>query len=115
MAARIALLKYLRVEARPAQLRNHRLIGGSFNQLFTRQFSEEVRGSFLDKDEVRDRVISCVKNFQKVDPSKRSRILFSVINVATSPSTSGDQRRNPRTYQIVVPNAHFQNDLAWIV
>ncbi|KAJ8565052.1 hypothetical protein K7X08_001512 [Anisodus acutangulus] len=81
MAARIALLKYLRVEARPAQLRNHRVIGGSFNQLFTRQFSEEVRGSFLDKDEVRDRVIICVKNFQKVDPSK------------------------------VIPNAHFQNDL----
>ncbi|KAJ8562643.1 hypothetical protein K7X08_031095 [Anisodus acutangulus] len=81
MAARIALLKYLRIEARPAQLRNPRLIGSSFNQLLTRQFSEEVRGSFLDKDEVRDRVINCVKNFQKVDPSK------------------------------VVPNAHFQNDL----
>ncbi|MCD7447655.1 Acyl carrier protein 2, mitochondrial [Datura stramonium] len=81
MAARIALLKYLRVEARPAQLRNPRLIGGSFSQLFKRQFSEEVRGSFLDKDEVRDRVINCVKNFQKVDPAK------------------------------VVPNAHFQNDL----
>lgn len=81
MAARIALLKYLRVEARPVQLRNPRLIGTSFSQLFKRQFSEEVRGSFLDKDEVRDRVISVVKNFQKVDPSK------------------------------VVPNAHFQNDL----
>ncbi|KAK4371521.1 hypothetical protein RND71_010996 [Anisodus tanguticus] len=47
-----ALLKYLRIEARPAQLRNPRLIGSSFNQLLTRQFSEEVRGSFLDKDEV---------------------------------------------------------------
>ncbi|CAN4080705.1 unnamed protein product [Withania somnifera] len=81
MAARIALLKYLRVEARPSQHQNPRLIGNSFNQLFTRYFSEEVRGSFLDKDEVRDRVINCVKNFQKVDPSK------------------------------VAPNAHFQNDL----
>ena len=35
-----------------------------------RRFSEEVRGSFLDKSEVTDRVISVVKNFQKVDPSK---------------------------------------------
>ncbi|XAR69385.1 hypothetical protein NMG60_11000935 [Bertholletia excelsa] len=40
-----------------------------------------VNGSFLDKSEVTDRVISVVKNFQKVDPSK------------------------------VTPNAHFQNDL----
>lgn len=70
MAARIALLKYLRVEARPVQLRNPRLIGGSVSQLFKRHFSEEVRGSFLDKDEVRDRVINVVKNFQKVDPCK---------------------------------------------
>ncbi|KAG5609304.1 hypothetical protein H5410_020585 [Solanum commersonii] len=55
MASRNALLKYLRVEARP---------------LFKRHFSEEVRGSFLDTNEVRDRVINVVKNFQKVDPSK---------------------------------------------
>ncbi|KAF3633647.1 Acyl carrier protein 2, mitochondrial [Capsicum annuum] len=80
-AARIALLKYLRVEARSAQFQNPRIIGGSLSQIFKRHFSEEVRGSFLDKDEVRDRVITCVKNFQKVDPSK------------------------------VAPNAHFQNDL----
>ncbi|WMV23795.1 hypothetical protein MTR67_017180 [Solanum verrucosum] len=70
MAARIALLKYLKVEVRPVQLRNPRLIGGSVSQLFKRHFSEEVRGSFLDKDEVRDRVINVVKNFQKVDPCK---------------------------------------------
>ncbi|XP_058754194.1 acyl carrier protein 2, mitochondrial-like, partial [Vicia villosa] len=35
-----------------------------------RHFSEEVRGSFLDKSQVTDRVLSCVKNFQKVEPSK---------------------------------------------
>ncbi|OIT22345.1 acyl carrier protein 2, mitochondrial [Nicotiana tabacum] len=81
MAARNALLKYMRVEARLPQLQNPRLIGGSFTQLFKRHFSEEVRGSFLDKSEVADRVINCVKNFPKLDPSK------------------------------VTPNAHFQNDL----
>ncbi|OIT30450.1 acyl carrier protein 2, mitochondrial [Nicotiana attenuata] len=58
-----------------------RLIGVAFTQVFRRHFSEEVSGSFLDKSEVTDRVINCVKNFQKVDPSK------------------------------VTPNAHFQNDL----
>lgn len=71
MAARNALLKYLRVEARPAAVGNtRRLIGAAFTQVFRRHFSEEVRGSFLDKSEVTDRVINCVKNFQKVDPSK---------------------------------------------
>lgn len=83
MAARIALLKYLRVEARPAQLRNPRLIGGSFSQLFRRQFSDEVRGSFLDKDEVRDRVINVVKNCQKVDPSKVNFLTFLIIYIYT--------------------------------
>jgi NADH dehydrogenase (ubiquinone) 1 alpha/beta subcomplex 1, acyl-carrier protein len=33
-------------------------------------FSDEVKGSFLDKGEVTDRIITVVKNFQKVDPSK---------------------------------------------
>ncbi|XP_074310660.1 acyl carrier protein 2, mitochondrial-like [Silene latifolia] len=53
------------------------------NAFFRRQFStsEEVRGSFLDKSEVTDRVLSVVKNFQKIDPSK------------------------------VTTNAHFQKDL----
>lgn len=71
MAARNALLKYLRVEARPAAVGNpRRLVGTAFTQVFRRHFSEEVRGSFLDRSEVTDRVINCVKNFQKVDPSK---------------------------------------------
>ncbi|GAB4855877.1 Acyl carrier protein 2, mitochondrial [Ancistrocladus abbreviatus] len=83
MAARSALLKRLRVQARPF-LQNPKapcFLSTSFDNLLRRHFSEEVRGSFLDKSEVTDRVISVVKNFQKVDPSK------------------------------VTPNAQFQNDL----
>uniref|UniRef100_A0A5B6Z9G3 Acyl carrier protein n=1 Tax=Davidia involucrata TaxID=16924 RepID=A0A5B6Z9G3_DAVIN len=80
MAARNALLKYLRVNARPLP-QNPSPFALSFGNLLRRHFSEEARGSFLDKSEVTDRVISVVKNFQKVDPSK------------------------------VTPNAHFQNDL----
>nr|GME04873.1 acyl carrier protein 2, mitochondrial-like [Ipomoea batatas] len=81
-AMRSALLKHLRVEV--IALRNpspnprgpiFRLIG------LSRHFCEEARGSFLDKSEVTDRVITVVKNFQKVDPAK------------------------------VTPNAHFQKDL----
>ncbi|ESR41895.1 hypothetical protein CICLE_v10013736mg, partial [Citrus x clementina] len=39
-------------------------------QILKMAAAREVRGSFLDKSEVTDRVISVVKNFQKVDPSK---------------------------------------------
>ncbi|KAI3421413.1 Acyl carrier protein [Psidium guajava] len=74
--ARFALLKYLRVPVKPSLPSNPLPF-----TLVLRRFSEEVRGSFLDKSEVTDRVVSVVKNFQKVDPSK------------------------------VTPNAHFQNDL----
>lgn len=74
--ARSALLKYLRVPVKPSLPSNPLPF-----TLVLRRFSEEVRGSFLDKSEVTDRVVSVVKNFQKVDPSK------------------------------VTPNAHFQNDL----
>nr|GFB89098.1 acyl carrier protein 2, mitochondrial-like [Tanacetum cinerariifolium] len=70
-AARNTLLKYLRVTVtRPSSSAQNpsRLIASN---LFRRHFStEEVRGSFLDKSEVTDRVVTCVKNFQKVDPSK---------------------------------------------
>ncbi|KAK9735827.1 hypothetical protein RND81_04G231100 [Saponaria officinalis] len=54
------------------------------NLLFNRRHlstSEDVRGSFLDKSEVTDRVLKVVKNFQNVDSSK------------------------------VTPSAHFQKDL----
>jgi NADH dehydrogenase (ubiquinone) 1 alpha/beta subcomplex 1 len=68
MAARSALLKYLRVHVQAVPSRN--LNYTPINSIRRRFFSEEVRGSFLDKSEVADRVISVVKNFQKVDPSK---------------------------------------------
>ncbi|KAJ6877606.1 hypothetical protein NC651_030383 [Populus alba x Populus x berolinensis] len=85
MAARGgALLKYLRVSVKASPTtrnpNNNGLFGLSFNTI-CRRFSEEVRGTFLDKSEVSDRVVNVVKNFQKVDPSK------------------------------VTPDAHFQNDL----
>ncbi|XP_015961959.1 acyl carrier protein 2, mitochondrial [Arachis duranensis] len=83
MAARrvagLPLMKYLRVQVN--SLPNHASPLRVAPTVLLRRFSEEVRGCFLDKSEVTDRVISCVKNFQKVDPSK------------------------------VTPNAHFQNDL----
>ncbi|KAL8090548.1 acyl carrier protein 2, mitochondrial-like [Apium graveolens] len=78
MAARNAILKHLRINVVAARTLNPTL---SFTNFIRRNFSEEVRGSFLDKSEVSDRVVSVVKNFQKIDPSK------------------------------VTVNAHFQNDL----
>ncbi|XP_008800235.2 acyl carrier protein 2, mitochondrial-like [Phoenix dactylifera] len=80
-AARSALLKHLRVMVTsPAPLRPAAPL--SFSQLLHRRaFSDEARGTFLDKSEVADRIVTVVKNFQKVDPSK------------------------------VTPNAHFQKDL----
>ncbi|CAN7086925.1 unnamed protein product [Brassica oleracea var. botrytis] len=74
MAARNALLRYLRVNVNPSPALPS-------SSVLLRRFSEEVRGSFLDKSDVTDRVISVVKNFQRVDPSK------------------------------VTPKAHFINDL----
>nr|AIU99491.1 Acyl Carrier Protein [Salvia miltiorrhiza] len=82
MAARNALLKYLRVSVKPVlPFQNPRATGSGLSQLIRRHFCEEARGSFLDKSEVADRVINVVKKFEKVDPSK------------------------------VTPNAHFHNDL----
>ncbi|KAK6136377.1 hypothetical protein DH2020_029867 [Rehmannia glutinosa] len=82
MAARNALLKYLRVNVNHVlPIQNPRAGAGGLSQLFRRHFSDEAKGSFLDKSEVTDRVLCVVKNFQKVDASK------------------------------VTPNAHFQNDL----
>ncbi|XP_073293391.1 acyl carrier protein 2, mitochondrial [Primulina huaijiensis] len=81
-AVRSALLKYLRVNVSPVPLlQNPRAAAGGLSRLIRRHFSEEAKGSFLDKSEVTDRVLTVVKNFQKLDPSK------------------------------VTPNAHFQNDL----
>ncbi|KAK7340391.1 hypothetical protein VNO77_21093 [Canavalia gladiata] len=83
MAARrigLPLMKYLRVQIDTLPC-NYQTPFRLAPTVLIRRFCEEVRGCFLDKSEVTDRVISCVKNFQKVDPSK------------------------------VTPNAHFQNDL----
>jgi len=68
----LPLIKYLRVRV-DALPRNSPLTLAP--TVFLRRFCEEVRGSFLDKSEVADRVISCVKNFQKVDPAK---VLLSI-------------------------------------
>ncbi|EHA8590795.1 Acyl carrier protein 2, mitochondrial [Cocos nucifera] len=81
-AARSALLKHLRLTAAfPASPRRAAPLFFAQVLLRRRGFStDEARGTFLDKSEVADRVITVVKNFQKVDPSK------------------------------VTPNAHFQKD-----
>ncbi|KAH7543489.1 acyl carrier protein 2, mitochondrial [Ziziphus jujuba] len=83
--ARNALLKYLRVQVeavpRNPSTTSSSVFLNSFNALRRHFSTEEVRGSFLDKSEVTERVITVVKNFQKVDPSK------------------------------VTPNANFQSDL----
>jgi len=72
MAARrtgLPLINYLRVQVDSRPL-NHQSPFRLLPNFFLRRFSEEVRGTFLDKSEVTDRVVSCVKNFQKADPSK---------------------------------------------
>ncbi|KAL6610064.1 hypothetical protein ACP70R_040033 [Stipagrostis hirtigluma subsp. patula] len=78
-AARRALLTHLRVPvASPAAAAGTVPV---FRRLLS-STTEETKGSFLDKGEVADRVVSVVKNFQKVEPAK-----------------------------LVTPNAHFQKDL----
>lgn len=80
MAARNALLKYFRVSVTSPLRTNPNPNSLSLSHLLRRNFSEEVKGSFLDKSEVTDRVVTVVKNFQKVDPSKVS-ILFNFISI----------------------------------
>ncbi|XP_006654335.2 acyl carrier protein 2, mitochondrial-like [Oryza brachyantha] len=80
-AARRALLSHLRVPvARPAAAAAAGT-GVPAARLLSSATDEGAKGSFLDKGEVADRIVSVVKNFQKVEPSK------------------------------VTPNAHFQKDL----
>ncbi|KAL5769751.1 hypothetical protein ACOSP7_013905 [Xanthoceras sorbifolium] len=108
MAARGALLKYLRVNVIPrnptaASGGDTGLFSVAFNAVRCRFSTEEVRGSFLDKSEVSDSVVSVVKNFQKVDPSKitktclffkkKKKIKFFLFTLNAT------------------PKAHFQNDL----
>ncbi|KAM2041637.1 hypothetical protein PS1_035444 [Malus domestica] len=73
-SARNVLLKHLRlqVQAMPSKPSfNAPLFLSSFAAIRRRLFSDEVRGTFLDKSEVTDRVVSIVKNFQKFDPAAR--------------------------------------------
>ena len=83
MASRNALLRYLKVNVTPtlrsSSITSHRSVSPLY-VLLRRRFSEEVRGSFLDKSEVTDRVVSVVKTFQKVEPSK----VISSLNYSTS-------------------------------
>ncbi|PSR92916.1 Acyl carrier protein like [Actinidia chinensis var. chinensis] len=81
MAVRNLILKHLRANVRSITHNPSLSLFSSSGNLLRRHLSEEVKGSFLDKSEVTDRVVSVVKSSQKVDPSK------------------------------VTPNAHFQNDL----
>ncbi|RRT46289.1 hypothetical protein B296_00008071 [Ensete ventricosum] len=87
-AMRGALLRHLRVrvdsQAAPAA-------AFSFADLIRRRFSDEAIGSFLDKSDVADRIITVVKYFPKVDPSKVLKVLFVCIEVT--------------------PNSHFHKDL----
>ena len=86
-AARSILLKHLRVDILP-DLRPKSIPASSFNALLLRLqrgFSEEVRGTFLDKGEVADRVITVVKTYEKVDPSKvRSSTVARVSDLGFS-------------------------------
>ncbi|KAJ8497670.1 hypothetical protein OPV22_008222 [Ensete ventricosum] len=76
-AVRSAILRHLRLRVvSPAPQ-----VSSPFANLLRCGFSDEVKVSFLDKSEVADRIITVVKNFQKIDPSK------------------------------VTSNAHFQKDL----
>nr|CAD1828354.1 unnamed protein product [Ananas comosus var. bracteatus] len=100
-AARWALLRRLRVAAGAPAMppptssslssSSPSSLGRFFFFVGRRGFSEEVKGSFLDKGEVTDRVISVIKNFQKVDPPRLGNYC-----------DSNNQ---------VTPNAHFQKDL----
>lgn len=69
-AARSVMLKYLRVPVVQGVQPNPSVATTLFNAVRARFYSEDVRGTFLDKSEVTDRIITVVKNFQKVDPSK---------------------------------------------
>ena len=76
-AARRALLTHLRIPVvRPAAAAAAAAAGTvpvAARRLLS-STTEETKGSFLDKGEVADRVVSVVKNFQKVEPAKVSAI-----------------------------------------
>ncbi|KAF7053764.1 hypothetical protein CFC21_061607 [Triticum aestivum] len=72
-AARNLVLRHLRLAASPASSVALRPAAALQGALSGRRWmsSEDAKGSFLDKDEVTERTIKVVKNFQKIDdPSK---------------------------------------------
>jgi NADH dehydrogenase (ubiquinone) 1 alpha/beta subcomplex 1, acyl-carrier protein len=85
-AVRRALLAHLRVPVvRPAAAAlsvpaGWRLLSST---------KEETKGSFLDKGEVADRVVSVVKNFQKVEPAKVSAICPEAKDACVAARTVG--------------------------
>ncbi|KAL5988092.1 hypothetical protein ACLOJK_035855 [Asimina triloba] len=78
-AARNAILKHLKVKVQAPVAPSVNLILSRGRYFSSSSSSDDVRGSFLDKSEVSDRIISVVKNFQKVDPSKKSVFNISLI------------------------------------
>ncbi|KAJ4786249.1 Acyl carrier protein [Rhynchospora pubera] len=66
-AVRSSILRHLRLAVSSPSASSP--ISGGFI-ISMRGFSNEVKGSFLDKGEVTDRIITVVKNFQKIEPSK---------------------------------------------
>ncbi|KAL3520509.1 hypothetical protein ACH5RR_018658 [Cinchona calisaya] len=68
------------------------------NELLKYMRVNEVRGSFLDKPQVTDRVVTVVKNFQKVGPSK-GLFYFCILKSALG------------YFFRLTPNAHLSNDL----
>ncbi|GLJ10591.1 hypothetical protein SUGI_0131270 [Cryptomeria japonica] len=74
MALRIAVLKHMRVAVNPAGSVAFRTLGWGPWSNAMRWMSSET---FLDKDEVTERVLSVVKSFPKVDPSKSDINAFS--------------------------------------
>eukprot|EP01018_Ginkgo_biloba_P000092 Gb_24265 [translate_table: standard] len=62
ISVRNSILKHMRVQPP--------LILGCSQWTKNRYMSEELKGTYLDKSQVTDRVISVIKAFQKVDPSK---------------------------------------------
>ncbi|GAQ91024.1 mitochondrial acyl carrier protein [Klebsormidium nitens] len=74
-AARASLLQHLRVGVTPALhtaggLPGQSVFDGLCSILAPRYFADAAKGTYLDKGQVTDRVLSVVKNFQKVEPSK---------------------------------------------
>lgn len=70
-AVRRALVAHLRV---PVARTAVAAVSVPFARRLLSSTTEETKGSFLDKGEVADRVVSVVKNFQKVEPAKVSTV-----------------------------------------